>query len=44
MGSIASKVLFASEVTKNIGAYMIYGWSKDAYHGDLNTIKKGGDS
>mmetsp|Transcript_23631 Transcript_23631/g.57945 ORF Transcript_23631/g.57945 Transcript_23631/m.57945 type:complete len:635 (+) Transcript_23631:103-2007(+) len=38
MGSIASKVYFGCEVTKNIGAYMIYGWSKDAYHGDVKTI------
>ncbi|CAJ1941337.1 unnamed protein product [Cylindrotheca closterium] len=38
MGSVASKVVFGLDVTKNIGAYMIYGWSKVAYQGDVKTI------
>lgn len=34
MGSIASKLSFTGQVIKSVGAYMIFGWSKDAYIGD----------
>ena len=34
MGSVASKVGFAAQVIKSVGAYMIYGWSENAYIGD----------
>lgn len=43
MGSIASKAYFGYEVATNIGAYMIYGWSKDAYHGNVKAITDDGD-
>lgn len=41
MVSIASKAYFGYEVATNIGAYMIYGWSKDAYHGNVKAITDG---
>ena len=34
MGSVASKIGFAAQVIKSVGAYMIYGWSENAYIGD----------